>query len=169
MERPEIKQKDLNLESLIAASDVAVDPESNLAVVIIKPDAFKNEKEIIRRLENSGLAIVEKRERLLPENFVISRSKGFPPDIEEEVGKHLTSGPSEIVLLRGGNDIVRKFVEVAGLDTDPQKCDEESLRFLFGEHFIRETKDGGEYFRNAIHRPKNERERLGDPNEFRDL
>ena len=47
MEKPKFEQAlDKRLENLIEESNVLVNPESGLAMVVIKPDAFKNRKHI---------------------------------------------------------------------------------------------------------------------------
>ena len=125
-------------EAFIDSSDVIVDPESGLAVVVVKPDAFANRSKIVKRLEGSGLYVVTEVEKKLPLDFVIGTMyKGLPEDIETETAKHFSIGPSDLILLRGGPDILEKIVSITGKETEPTKCDEESIRYLFGEHFGR--------------------------------
>lgn len=157
-------------EPLINSSDVAVDYASGLAVVVIKPDAFSKRDLIIKKLENSGLYIAKTVQKRLPDNFVIGQMyKDLPKDIEEETLKHFNIGPAEIILLKGGEDMLSKIIDITGEKTNPAECDDESIRYLFGEHVGRETWDGKTYFRNAIHRGKDAGERKEDLDKFEHL
>lgn len=168
MEGP--KFEDLNNEKIIETSDIVVNPESGLAMVVIKPDAFKNKEQIIKRLENSGLYVVSTKTRQLSENFVANvMYKDLPAGILEETIKHFNSGPAEIILVKGGENIVKDIVSLTGEKTNPNECSDDSIRYIFGEHFGRETDDGKTYFRNAIHRAKDENEQEGDLDKFRDI
>lgn len=51
--------------------------------------------------------------------------------------------------------------------TNPNKCDDSTIRYIFGEHFMRETSDGSQYSRNAVHRGKNEEELKEDLDKFK--
>lgn len=154
-------------ESLIEVSDVAVNPESGLMVVVIKPDAFLHRDKIIKKLKDAGLHVIKSAKRELGDGFVISRMyKDLPEDIKEETVKHFSVGPSEVILLKGGDDLLQKVVSLTGEKTNPRECDQESIRYLFGEHFGRETDDGKTYFRNAIHRAKNIEEQDDDLRKF---
>ncbi len=157
-------------ENFIEASDVVVSPETGLAMVVIKPDAFKKEGEIIKRLEGSGLYVVKKVAKRLPDKFVIGTMyKELPKTIEKETLRHFNAGPSEIVLVRGGDDVLKKVITVTGENTNPAQCDEQSIRYVFGEHVGRKTSDGRKYFRNAVHRSKDEKEQSEDLEKFKDL
>lgn len=154
-------------EAIIEASEVIVNPETKLAVVVIKPDAFLKRDEIVKQIENSGLHVVKRVIKKLPLNFVLGTMyKDLPESISNETGEHFMNGPSEIILLKGGEDILSRIIDLTGENTDPQKCDKESIRYIFGEHFGRETEDGKIYRRNAIHRAKNEEERRQDLDKF---
>jgi nucleoside diphosphate kinase len=168
MEGPKFENK--NNEKMIESSDIVVNRESGLAMVVIKPDAFKNKDQIIRRLENSGLYVVGTKTRQLSENFVANvMYKDLPAGIQEETIKHFNSGPAEIILVKGGENIVKDIVSLTGEKTDPRECSEDSIRYIFGEHFGRETDDSKKYFRNAIHRAKDENEQKEDLDKFRDI
>ncbi len=157
-----------NVEHLINSSDIVVNPETGFAIVVIKPDAFANKEQIISRIKNSGLYVVKTIEKRLPDNFVAGTMyKDLPKGIEEETLKHFNSGPSEIILLKGGNDVLQKIVTLTGEKTDPNMCTEDSIRYLFGEHFMRETSDGNLYSRNAIHRAKTGDEQSDDLEKFK--
>lgn len=159
-----------NVEEMIKSSDIAINPESGFAIVVIKPDAFKNKDAIIRRIENSGLYIVDKRERILPERFLTEAMyKDMPKDIEEQTIRHFSEGPSEILLVKGGENIIDDIVSLTGEKTNPSECSKDSIRFIFGEHFGRDTEEGRMYRRNAVHRAKDEKEQREDLKKFRDI
>ena len=102
-------------EAFIDSSDIIVDPESGLAVVVVKPDAFVKRGQIVKRLESSGLYIVKEVEKKLPQDFVIGTMyKGLPEDIKVETAKHFSVGLSDLILLRGGPDILEKIVSITG-------------------------------------------------------
>ncbi len=165
METPKFEAE--RIENLIKTSDIAIDQKSGLAIVVIKPDAFLKRDLIIKKLENSGLYVVKKVEKRLPDNFVVgSLYKDLPKSIEDKTLEHFNIGPSEIVLLEGGVDLLDKITALTGEKTNPAECDESSIRYLFGEHFGRETEDGKTYFRNAVHRGKDTKEREEDLDKF---
>lgn len=154
MHNPEINRGNL---------DFAFSPETNLAVLVIKPDAYNKKDEILKKIRNAGIYIVKTVEKKLEDNFVLgSMYKNMPEGIEKETVRHFNSGPSVLILVRGGKDVLDKIIDITGENTDPKKCNEESIRYLFGEHFDRETDDDRKYFRNAIHRAKNDEERVED-------
>ena len=162
-----VPEKVEQVEKLVDSNDVAVDAESGLAIIVIKPDAFSKKDRIIKRLEGFGLHVEKTRTKRLPDDFVVGEMyKGLPEGIEEETLRHFNSGPSEIILVKGGPDILEKIVKVTGENTDPNKCDESSIRHLFGEHFMREASDGSKYSRNAVHRAKNQEEQKDDLKKF---
>ncbi|MFA6430584.1 MAG: nucleoside-diphosphate kinase [Candidatus Paceibacterota bacterium] len=166
MEVPKFESNN-GVEHLIENSDISIDRKSGLAVVVIKPDAFASRDLIIKRLEGSGLYIAKTVSKRLPVDFVLGEMyKNLPEGIEEETAKHFSSGPSEIILVKGGDDILQKIVSVTGEKLNPNECDEESIRYLFGEHFGRDASEGKTYFRNAAHRGKDEEERLDDLDKF---
>lgn len=145
--------------------------ETGLGMVIIKPDAFGRRGEIVRRLETSGLYVVSKIDRPLPERFVTEGLyQNLPQGIEEETVRHFNEGPAEVLLVRGGPNIVETLVSLTGDQTAPSQCSEDSIRYLFGEHFARKAgEDDGEYYRNAIHRPKNEEEKEDGLEKYRSI
>lgn len=163
MENLENNQKEIGKEIEVAAV-----PE-NLAVIVIKPDALDRSDEIVRRLEHEGFSIQKRMRKVLPEKFVDARSENFPSDIKKETGRYLATEPSEIIFIKGGEDIVEKLKSVTGEDTDPNKSNPDSIRAIFGEHSPRQTDEGKKFFRNAIHRPANEEERKSDLEQFRDI
>ncbi len=165
----EIDKKE-NIDVFLNSSEIVVNPDSGLAMVVIKPDAFKKRESIVKRLENSGLYIVSSISRRLPENFVLGAMyNNLPKSIAEQTLKHFNEGESEILLVKGGNNLIDNLVSLTGDKTNPSECKEESIRYLFGEHFGRDTDDGKTYFRNAIHRARNEKEQKDDLEKFRHI
>lgn len=171
MEHVPHESKEEAIENLLHTSDIAVNAETGLAMVIIKPDAFQHREEIVRRLENSGLYIVNKIDRVLPERFVTEGLyHDLPPSIEAETVKHFNEGPAEVLLIRGGPDMVEALVSLTGKKTAPSQCSEKSIRNLFGEHFARKAgENDSEYYRNAIHRPKNNEEKKDGLEKYRSI
>lgn len=160
-------EKSKETESLIEVSDIAVNPESGLMVVVIKPDAFPHRDKIIKKFKDAGLHIIKSAKRELGDGFVLGiMYKDLPEDIKKETAKHFSAGPSEVILLKGGDDLIQKVISLTGEKTNPRECDEESIRYLFGEHLGRETDDGKTYFKNAIHRAKNPEEQRDDLRKF---
>lgn len=160
-------EKNEEAKNLIETSDIAVNPENGLMVVVIKPDAFSHRDKIVEKLKDAGLQIIKSVKRELGDSFVTGRMyKDLPEDIKEETSKHFNVGPSEVILLKGGDDLLQKVISLTGEKTNPMECDEESIRYLFGERFGRETEDGKTYFRNAIHRAKNPEEQADDLHKF---
>jgi hypothetical protein len=80
------------------------------------------------------------------------------PELEEATMKHYNEGPSGILMLQGGEDILQKIISLTGENLKPTDNKNETLRHMFGEHFSRKIGDNVEYFRNAVHRPKTEEE-----------
>jgi nucleoside diphosphate kinase len=154
-------------ETFIEGSDVVVNPESGLAIVVVKPDAFAKRGQIVKRLEGSGLYVVKEVEKRLPDDFVIGTMyKGLPKGLEVETLKHFNSGPSDLILLRGGKDILEKIVTIVGTKTVPTECDEQSIRYLYGEHFSRDAGGDLKYSRNGAHRSMTQAERDEDLKKF---
>lgn len=165
-EIPSAETENESLENQIEISPVVGD----IAVCIIKPDAFKNREAIVRRLENSGLYIVERKIKQLTDRFVeeaMYDPKGMPEPIAEATQRHFASGPSEVLLVRGGSAVITKLIETVGLKTDPSLCSPETIRYLYGNHVPEELEGGLKYWRNAAHRPRNQAEAQKDLRNFR--
>jgi nucleoside diphosphate kinase len=75
--------------------------------------------------------------------------------------------PCEVAEVTGENAVGR-LLKLCGHDTDPSKCDTNTVRGRFG---IRQAQIVGSafYFKNAIHRPKTEEEACRDLSLFRKL
>ena len=72
-------------------------------------------------------------------------------------------------MVKGGANIINDIVSLTGGKTNPHECSEDSIRYIFGEHFGREAGGGKKYFRNAIHRAKDGKEQKEDLEKFRDI
>lgn len=148
--------------------EAKIEREKGLAVVVIKPDAFRERDLIVSRLEKTGIKIVRRVEKKLPSDFLREEMYvGYSNDINDATGEHFASGPCEIILVDGGPDVIEKLVEVTGDKTDPSKCEPKTIRHDFGDHKGFETVTGYKYSPNAIHRAKNEEERKRDLDKFR--
>ncbi len=170
MERLPIERKESATDALLESSDIAVNPETGLAMVVIKPDAFRNRDAIIQRLEHSGLYVVSEKQGSLPEGFVLG---AMYPDLseglKEQTVRHFNEGPADVLLVRGGADLVEILVALTGDHTNPARCDQDSIRYVFGDHVAREAGEGELYYRNAVHRGKDAQEQQEDLEKFRDL
>ena len=101
---------------------------------IIKPDAVEkgHVDEICRRLEESGLSIVDKQSLHLDEQKAegfYAEHKGKP--FFEDLIKFMTSGPIQVQILEGENAILR-YREVMG-STNPQEAAPGTLRADFAD------------------------------------
>jgi len=144
MEEPDFKKENL---------------EKRLGVVVIKPEALQRKNQIVDFLRGHGLSVVSYREVKLPERFI---SEVMYPDLsskfEEATMKHYEEGPSGILILQGGEDVLQKIISLTGENLKPNENKEGTLRHMFGEHFGRKVAGDAEYFRNAVHRPKTKEE-----------
>jgi nucleoside diphosphate kinase len=145
--------------------------DDSIALCVIKPDAFSNRDLIVKRLEESGLYIVRRTIRDLSKNFVINEMYGadkLPKPVAEATARHFLSGSSEIILVKGDN-VVNKLLNLVGLKTNPALCEEDTIRYIYGDHVPEELGEGLKYFRNAAHRPTNTDEAMADLKKFKDL
>jgi nucleoside diphosphate kinase len=137
-------------------------------IVVVKPDAYFHLQAIIDRFKDEGLEIVESVTKILPLDFVNRvMYRNMPAQIQFENAKHFSQGPSTVLMLEGDNGLIDKVVSIIGKNTKPGECDEDSLRYLFGEHDGHQMAEGGQYFRNAIHRGKNSDEVRDDLEKFK--
>ncbi len=101
---------------------------------IIKPDAVAkgHVDEICRRLEESGLSIVDKQSLHLDEKKAegfYAEHKGKP--FFEDLIKFMTSGPIQVQILEG-EDAILRYREVMG-STNPQEAAPGTLRADFAD------------------------------------
>lgn len=159
-----------SLESLARSVEVSPVFDEDFAICVIKPDAFLRREDIIRRLENSGFSIVKRATRQIPERFLAEvMYRDCTPSEIEATGHAFAKGPCEILMIRGGADVVEKVSRLAGLKTNPKDCEPGSIRHEYGSHEAEMLKDGSEFYHNAIHRPKTKEEQANELREFRNL
>ena len=179
MAQEEFSEKNINdkeaieplptIETLEHSIEVSPVLDGNLAICLIKPDAFLNRNAIVRKLEESGLYIVSRDIKELTEQFVVGgmySSDDMPTPIAEATKRHLLSGPSEVLVVRGD---INKLLTTVGLKTNPALCDSDSIRYIYGNHVPEELGEGLRYYRNAAHRPRDEKEAEKDLNLFREI
>ena len=159
------------IETIERSIEISPTLDDNIALCVIKPDAFSNRDLIVKRLQDSGLYIVRRTTRDLSEDFVVNEMYGtdkLPKPIAEATAKHFLSGSSEIVLVRGDN-VVNKLLNLVGVKTNPALCEEDTIRYIYGDHVPEELGEGLKYFRNAAHRPTNTNEAVADLKKFKNL
>lgn len=141
------------------------------AIALIKPDAFHSRDMIVKRLEDSGLYIAKKKDLTLPEDFVIGKfysKEQLPKPIADATLRHFASGPSEILLIKGDN-IAEKLLKLIGSKINPAECDEDTIRYIFGNHTPEQLEGDLKYYRNAAHKPRTDEERKDDLKKFEPL
>jgi nucleoside diphosphate kinase len=167
----ERQPEEIGYADSVETSPIIETDEGNIVLFVIKPDAFKSRDNIIKRIEGSGLYIVRKKIIKLPDEFVIGKMYDpdeIPKEIQEETLKHFNEGRSEVVLVKGDADIIQKVLAETGMKTNPALCEDDTIRYIYGDHVPVELGNGLKYFRNAIHRPKNEGEAKKDLENFQD-
>lgn len=164
-----------NIEGAIetVSNSIEISPtlDETLAICVIKPDAFLHREAIVKRLEDSGLYIVQRTPKQLSEEFVVKQMYGkdkLPKPLEDAHARHFLSGESEIILVKGDN-VVRKLLDTVGLKTNPALCNPDTIRYIYGDHVPEELEEGLKYYRNAAHRPASETEVREDLEKFRDI
>ncbi|MCL5782085.1 MAG: hypothetical protein M1459_01865, partial [Patescibacteria group bacterium] len=118
--------------------------------------------------EDSGLYIVRHNSKKLTEDIVremVLKGRGMSPEIEDATLRHLLSGDSEIVLVRG-EKVLPTLRKVVGDKTNPNMCNEDTVRYIFGDHNPEKLDAGATYFRNAAHRPTDLEEQKKDKINF---
>ena len=123
---------------------------------IIKPEAF-NERGRIRKIiqEKNNLSIDKYRIKKLTKkevSLMIDCDHGFKSNkkLFEAALYFMTRGLVEIGIIKGEN-CVNIFKELCGNKKDPKRCEENTIRNIFGISEIMNYKGGG-YYLNAIHR-----------------
>jgi nucleoside diphosphate kinase len=165
----EISEAPPTIETLENSIEISPALEDDLAICVIKPDAFLNRDAIVRKLEESGLYVVSRNTKVLTENFVIGgmySPEDMPASVVEATKRHLLSGSSEIVLVKGD---IKKLLTTVGIKTNPALCDEASIRYMYGDHVPEELGQGLQYYRNAAHRPRDPKEAKKDLKTFGEI
>lgn len=159
------------IEILQNSLEISPTIHDNIAICVIKPDAFVHRDAIVERLKESGLYIVKRTDLVLPENFVVNEMYGgdhLPKQIAEATRRHFLSGPSEIILVKGDN-LLAKLLQTVGLKTNPALCDPETVRFMYGDHVPEDLDEGLQYYKNAAHRGTTPAEIEADLQKFRNI
>lgn len=167
----ESKNVEEAIETINNSIEISPTLDETLAICVIKPDAFLHREAIVKRLEDSGLYIVQRTPKQLSEEFVINQMYGkdkLPKPLEEAHARHFLSGESEIILVKGDN-VVRKLLDTVGLKTNPALCNPDTIRYIYGDHVPEELEQGLKYYRNAAHRPASEVEVKEDLEKFRNI
>ncbi|MEI8224016.1 MAG: TauD/TfdA family dioxygenase [bacterium] len=140
----------------------------DIVFCLIKPDAYNNKEEIINLIKDTGLDVIHNFSIFTPESLIRALYNEVSIEILNATLNHYLSGPSEILLVRG-EQAIDKIVTISGLETDPALCIPSTIRFRHGDHSPEDLGNGLKYYRNAIHRPKNQDEAKRDFNLFNEL
>jgi nucleoside diphosphate kinase len=173
IEVPEVPKVSIEsaVETIGNSLEISPTLNDNVALCVIKPDAFKNRENIIKMLKGCGLHIVKRTPAQLSEGFVVNEMYGgdkLPKPLAEATARHFLSGPSEVVIVQGDN-VIAKLLNLVGLKTNPKLCDKETIRYIYGDHVPEKLAGGLEYYRNAAHRPTSPDEAQKDLKKFKDL
>lgn len=121
-------------------------------LVIVKPDGVKRNltDEVIKRYENVGLKIVEKKivnadSELLKKHYSAHVNKPFYRGLE----KFMMSGPVVVMIIEGKDAIV-KVRQVTGA-TNPSKAEKGTIRGDFGEDSLEKADREGRAIENIVH------------------
>ena len=111
---------------------------------MVKPDMVgaDHTQEIVNYLEEFGFEVVSRKQRVLTRNDVLFLCPmHICRDFFEDLVTFLTSGPSELFILRRRS--ATEFLDQLVGKTDPQQSNDNTLRKLFGTDIRR----------NAVHSP----------------
>ncbi len=161
--------KEKSIKEIIESIEESLSPVETFVVCLIKPGAYEKRDEILKIFRNSELNVVYQTSQLIPEFFIKKLYFGDDEVIINATIRHFTSGLSEIVIIKGGKDLVYKILNISGLETDPLFCAPSTIRYIYGEHTSEELGKGLRYYKNAIHRPKHEKEATRDIELFKEL
>ena len=159
------------METLEHSVEISPTFSDDLAICVIKPDAFGHRDAIVKRLEESGLYVVSRNTKELTENFVIGGMydpAGMSKPVADATARHFASGPSEIILVKGDH-VVKKLLETVGVKTNPALCDPDTIRYIYGTHVPEELEEGLKYYRNAAHRPRDSAEAQKNLKDFGEI
>jgi nucleoside diphosphate kinase len=122
-------------------------------------------------VEESGLYVVSRNTRELTENLVVGgmyNPEGIPTPVLDATKRHLLSGPSEVILVKG-DAVINKLLTTVGVKTNPALCTPDSIRYIYGDHVPKELGQGLKYYRNAAHRPRDAAENKSNLETFREI
>lgn len=124
------------------------------SMYMIKPEAMESRDEI-RELIGRHLAITAMKTLRLPRQAIRELYADLDGDLWTATDSALRN-PVELGVVEG-EDAIEVMLELAGSETDPSKCDPNSIRFKYGTHLPTMINDTP-YYPNAIHRPKSSAE-----------
>jgi nucleoside diphosphate kinase len=127
------------------------------SVYLIKPEAMARRDDIRQMLEQHyGLPVTIFGEAKIGLDVLAT----LYPDVFREGGElweatcnHLLGKICEIGIVEGENAIRRLFT-ACGEKTNPQECGPSTVRAVFQSGFSIQLRNGGTYWLNVIHRPK---------------
>lgn len=140
----------------------------NVMIVVIKPDAYFKADKIKEMIKNAGINIEKEVSTILPLDFVNKiMYKNIPDEVRFENAKHFSQAPSIILEVSGDANLLGDVLKLTGEKTNPNECDEGTIRNIFGDKLGFDMPGGKKYYRNAIHRGRDEIEVEDDKNKFK--
>jgi nucleoside diphosphate kinase len=140
---------------------------SKEAVMVVKPEALNARNEIVERIKSIGIEIRDRRIRVLSRELLSQVYAKAPPSIFDEICKHMST-PVEVIFVRGGEQLIEQILNLTGRERSPVLCGHGTIRYEYGVHVPVKLPDGSIYFKNAIHRPRNDHEASRDLKLFRE-
>ncbi len=134
---------------------------------MIKPHGLIFLKEVRAMIEDSDLFISESNRLIMPLWALEIIYSDLPERYRSSIFKPTVGALVEAGLVVGENAI-NKLLQITGTELDPVGCAPESIRFKFGEKKPLMI-DGVRYYKNVIHRSRNETEAKNDIKVFRIL
>lgn len=160
-------EEERNLKGAMEVSPIIGENE---VICVIKPDAFPMRDVIVRRLKEMGLTVVTRKDQQLTEPFIDKNmiAPEWSEEVREATKRYFMEGPSEFLVVRGGDkgDVIEKLIAATGGETNPLLCERDTIRFIYGDVQPEKLPGGRRYYRNAVHRPKNEEEAEEDKKKF---
>ncbi len=129
----------------------------SFSMYIIKPEGMGYRKEIRDILERGGLQIIDATEIILTNEILDGLYDNLQGNVRRELHRFFEDQSVEIGIVKGHNALSR-LVRITGKDTNPAKCEEGTIRKMFGWSEPLLLHGRYYYFGNVIHRPKNIRE-----------
>lgn len=128
------------------------------SVYIIKPDGVLHREKIRAMIVSAGLNIVASKTVYLDPDALYTLYPDAPLNILIFImGEEMLNGRCEIGIVEGDNAIER-LVELCGEKVNPFECRTGTIRYAFKDHSTETRVNDYTYYRNTIHRSKNETE-----------
>ena len=134
------------------------------SMCFIKPEAMKQRFEIYKMLRAGGLQVTSYVIKAMPEwalDEFYQDSFGGNEALRKAILYHMRLQECNFLSLRA-NNIVEILPRVCGLSTNPNECEEGTVRARFSNKVPKIINEKTLYWHNAIHRPKNEAETAKD-------